>query len=280
MQLAILLSQRHQKREVSAALSIPVSTYYRWLKIHRRRSLLKCGKVYASYGLYLRELVNACEAHGFSVEDRVALLTSSQLSHGLADFSPQEKQRRHDNVVYINSGACVKMNDPNFSVVADLVAHNILNKFSDDVRKRLKAVREKIDSEYFSELSCDEFGRIARMSKYNLINRFNTAYGVSPYRYLLAVRIQHAKKLLGSMQEPLSAIATAVGFDSQSSLCRAFKRAEGVSLSEFYRGQRVPFFPRDRSHDSALRFEEKRCYLSPINAHRSNPATHSQQEIR
>jgi AraC-like DNA-binding protein len=278
MQLAILMSERYEKREVSAALGVPASTHYRWLEIHRRNSLLECSKVYASRDSHVRELVNACEAHGFSVKDRVALLTCPQSGIGFADSAAQQKRAWRDNVVYLNSGIGAKTKDPVFSAMAVLTANNILNKLSDDVHKRLAAVRGKIDAEYFTELSCDEFGRIARMSKYNLINRFTTVFGVSPYRYLLTVRIQHAKKLLGSMQEPLSTIATAVGFDSQSSLCRAFKSVEGVSLSEFYRGLRVPSFARHRSHGAASCIQEQRRHVPSINPHHSRPAPHDQQE--
>ena len=273
LQLAILLSERHEKRDVSATLGIPTSTLYRWLEIHRRRSLVEREKVYSSQASQLRELVSACEAHGFSVKERVEFLTSSLARDERAGVFLQDRQPRRDNVVYFNSGACAEAHDPTVLAMTKLAANNIVKDVSIDICSRLQAVRDKIDSEYFTELSCSEFGRIARMSKFNLINRFTAQYGVSPYRYLLTVRIQHAKKLLSSMQEPLDTIATVVGFDSQSSLCRSFKSVEGVSLSEFYRGLRVSSTASNRLLVSTTQ----------INEHlRIHPdlSMRSQQEIR
>ncbi len=276
MQLAILLSERYEKRDVSATLGIPPSTLYRWLGIHRRRSLLERTNVYSSQDSQLREMVRACEAHGFSVKERVALLTSSRAIVELTGVAPQERRPPRDNVLYFNSRTCAKTTDPVFSAMAELAANNIVNKVSVDIRSRLQAVRDKIDSEYFTELTCDEFGRIARMSKFNLINRFSTVYGVSPYRYLLTVRIRHAKKLLGSMQEPLDTIATAVGFESQSSLCRSFKSVEGVSLSDFFRGLRVPSIAVNPRRESESRNNGKMRSNADFSAH----VLPSQLEVR
>jgi len=200
-QLAILLAQTRGRRDVAAMLGVPLSTVYRWLNRHRREPAFEVRHGGESM---LRGLVAACRMHGVRVAGTDALVVAGMPPHAESAAARP-----------VGAGGV-----------------------SDDVRRRLQLVRDKIDREYFTHLSCDEFGRIASMSKYNLINRFRYVYGVSPYRYLLQVRIRHARKLLGSTPASLGAVATAVGFDSQSSLSKSFRNIEGFTLAEFCRGVR------------------------------------------
>ncbi|MBI1181713.1 MAG: helix-turn-helix domain-containing protein [Alphaproteobacteria bacterium] len=62
-----------------------------------------------------------------------------------------------------------------------------------------------------------------------LSERFNAALGKPPIEYLSGWRIQVAAERLRSTGEPLALIADAVGYDSEASFSRAFKRAMGVS---------------------------------------------------
>ena len=199
MHLAVLLAQTRGRRDVAAVLGVPLSTVYRWLHRHRRQPAFDARQ---GGEAMLHGLVAACRAHGV----RLAGISLERAPRGVVPVAASAPGR---------AGAV-----------------------SDDVRRRLQLVRDKIDREYFTHLSCDEFGRIASMSKYNLINRFRYVYGVSPYRYLLQVRIRHARKLLGSTPASLGAVATAVGFDSQSSLSKSFRNIEGFTLAEFCRGVR------------------------------------------
>ena len=81
------------------------------------------------------------------------------------------------------------------------------------------------------------------MSRFHFIKTFKAIYGSSPYRYLMRVRIQHAKYLLGNTQQTLDTIASAVGFDTPACLSKAFAKTEGFSVSELYRGMRLGWMP-------------------------------------
>ena len=50
------------------------------------------------------------------------------------------------------------------------------------------------------------------MSKFNFIRSFRAAFGVSPYRYLILVRVDHAKHMLALTHQPLPVVAASVGF--------------------------------------------------------------------
>jgi AraC-like DNA-binding protein len=216
-QLAVLLARRHSPREVAAALDVPLSTVYRWL--HPRQDSASANTT------ALPELVEACATRGIVLGESLQQLAACNDSHDPAVQVRAEVKVEHPTQATATNGAAI----------AIPLHARAKARVSDEVRRRLELVRQKIVREYFTHLSCDDFGRIATMSKYNLINRFKRLYGVSPYRYLLQVRIEHAKKLLRSTHASAGAIATAVGFDSQSSLGKSFRRIAGCGLSEFRR---------------------------------------------
>jgi len=87
------------------------------------------------------------------------------------------------------------------------------------------------------------------LSLTTLADRFNTseAYisyffkeqtGVNFSDYLENVRMGHAKRMLADSEMPVSEIAAWVGYYSLNSFSRAFKRANGLSATEFRRNSR------------------------------------------
>jgi AraC family transcriptional regulator len=71
------------------------------------------------------------------------------------------------------------------------------------------------------------------MSRHHFIRMFGGAFGMTPHQYLTRTRIDAAKRLLLSSREPIEVVAVGVGFRSGPSLNRAFKQAEGTSVSQF-----------------------------------------------
>ncbi len=61
---------------------------------------------------------------------------------------------------------------------------------------RLRRVRDRIDREYARPLDVLELARGADMAAGLLSRRFRTAYGASPYGYLLERRAERARTLL------------------------------------------------------------------------------------
>jgi transcriptional regulator GlxA family with amidase domain len=98
---------------------------------------------------------------------------------------------------------------------------------------RIGAARKQIDRCYYTRLSCQSLAETARMTKWHFIRTFGALVGTSPYNYLMHVRVAHAKRLLRATTHSLQTIAAAVGFDTASSLCRAFVSVEGASIANF-----------------------------------------------
>jgi AraC-like DNA-binding protein len=64
---------------------------------------------------------------------------------------------------------------------------------------------------------------------------FRQAYGHGPMHHLLALRIEHAKKLLADTAMPVGEVATRCGFASQFHFSRVFRRFAGMPPSRWRR---------------------------------------------
>jgi AraC-like DNA-binding protein len=78
-----------------------------------------------------------------------------------------------------------------------------------------------------------ELARRAASSRSTLDERFRTLLGRAPMNYLIGWRLQRASRQLRTTNASLIEIAEAVGYGSEASFSRAFKRHTGVSPSEW-----------------------------------------------
>ncbi len=62
---------------------------------------------------------------------------------------------------------------------------------------------------------------------------FSAVMGVSPYAYMMMLRIEKAKELLLNTDRFISEISADVGWGDQSHFCRFFKKKVGMSPSEY-----------------------------------------------
>jgi AraC family transcriptional regulator len=71
------------------------------------------------------------------------------------------------------------------------------------------------------------------MSQYYFSRLFKQSIGVSPYRYVMAQRIEAAKQLLKKTPLPISVIADRVGFANQNQLAIQFRNLTGTTPSNY-----------------------------------------------
>lgn len=101
------------------------------------------------------------------------------------------------------------------------------------LRRTLLFVEQNLDD----ALSLATLAAVAGMSPSHFARRFKAAVGEAPHRYVLARRVNGAKRLLLETELPLADIAAATGFSSQAHLTGIFGRAVGVTPG-VYRTQR------------------------------------------
>jgi AraC family transcriptional regulator len=95
----------------------------------------------------------------------------------------------------------------------------------------IKCIRER----YCEPLTIADLASSAILSKYHFCRTFSRATGVSPGRFLSAVRIYQAKRLLLSTSMNVTDISFAVGFSSLGSFTNHFTQSVGVSPGRFRR---------------------------------------------
>lgn len=98
-----------------------------------------------------------------------------------------------------------------------------------------------METHYAEHISLDQLCRCTGLSKSTLLRAFTRAKGMTPYRYLEAVRVSEAKKLLEQGASPLEA-ALAAGFSDQSHFTGYFSRFIGLSPGAY----REIFLSRDK----------------------------------
>jgi AraC family transcriptional regulator len=109
----------------------------------------------------------------------------------------------------------------------------------------------RIWADYSEPLSLKEIARSAILSRFHFSRVFREATWVSPGRYLSAVRIYQAKRLLATTTLSVTDTSLAVGFNSLGSFTNHFTDSVGASPSRFRRmwveGMRGTPQPKTRS---------------------------------
>jgi len=81
--------------------------------------------------------------------------------------------------------------------------------------------------------SLEELAGLVSLSKEHLRFLFQKELGVSPMKYVARIRLQLAQEFLLLTSDSMKEIADRLGFDDQHHFTRAFRRAEGMSPSEY-----------------------------------------------
>lgn len=77
----------------------------------------------------------------------------------------------------------------------------------------------------------------AAVSEDYLTRVFGKELGISPWEYLIRLRIREAKRLLAESSIGIGAVAEAVGFSDQAYFCRVFKKMTGKPPRAFRKGE-------------------------------------------
>jgi AraC family transcriptional regulator len=184
----------------------------------------------------------------------MALLRSCAERHGLRHFSLQPslgvRERatfRRDAVVlavaHVLRQACMgqlSVSDIEADSMAHLLAqrvlqmqHGIDDSASTAPARRLNArsiaaLAEYIEDRLFDSLTLEELAQAARLSLFHFARCFKASTGSAPHQYVLARRIDWAKRQIMTTNSSIKDVAWAIGFENLSHFRRQFAKHVGV----------------------------------------------------
>jgi transcriptional regulator GlxA family with amidase domain len=92
-----------------------------------------------------------------------------------------------------------------------------------------ESARFLLDRTFTQDIYVNDLAQRLGVTRSTLFRHFRSCYGRSPKQYLLALRLDQAKRLLLQTSASIKEIAAACGFHSAHYLCRVFQRETGVS---------------------------------------------------
>ncbi|PZR94824.1 MAG: AraC family transcriptional regulator [Stutzerimonas stutzeri] len=108
-----------------------------------------------------------------------------------------------------------------------------------DVDDRMRArIAELVSADPSAPITLTAMAEVAGMSPSGFIRSFKNSTGLTPYRFVVEQRVLVAQRLLATSNLPISEIALAVGFSSQSHFGVAFRAVTGESPARYRRRQR------------------------------------------
>ncbi|WP_113662634.1 helix-turn-helix transcriptional regulator [Pedobacter nanyangensis] len=108
---------------------------------------------------------------------------------------------------------------------------NKLNSLNPATRKellrRLLLAREFINGNFNRKIYLEDISAYCCLSVNHLLRTFKAAYGITPFQYLIQLRLQRAKSMLLSTNYSVKLVAGKVGLKDTSAFIRLFNGREG-----------------------------------------------------
>src|SRR3989475_12627638 len=119
-----------------------------------------------------------------------------------------------------------------------LMARHGASRWSDAPFRDVRQVRERLADDSARVPSLADLAGLTGLSRYQVLRRFERAYGLPPHAWLLRRRAERARVLIRD-GATLAAAAAATGFADQSHMTRVFARQFGFTPGAWRRAARL-----------------------------------------
>jgi len=102
-----------------------------------------------------------------------------------------------------------------------------------EIYKRVCIARDFLHSYYSENNSLKSVAAAASLSVPQLVRQFKAAFGTTPHRYIVNIRLQCAADLLRTSNYSIADVATQCGFENASAFSRAFKNKYNLQPGQF-----------------------------------------------
>jgi len=102
-----------------------------------------------------------------------------------------------------------------------------------ELYKRLSVVKDYIESCYNEKINLADLAKAACISEHHMLREFKKYFKVTPYQYLMNVRLEESISLLRKNNKSISEISESIGFEYISSFSQLFTQRYKISPQAF-----------------------------------------------
>lgn len=136
-----------------------------------------------------------------------------------------EKEKRIDNRInfeWLLSFAAIIVKERSGDFIAFSKIQSKKNSTKKEILRRLTIAKQFMDDMFLENPSIPEIARISLLSEYHFFRSFKSAFGITPYQYMLNKRLDFAKELIQVKNTPVYIAASSSGFANSFALSKAF----------------------------------------------------------
>ena len=104
-----------------------------------------------------------------------------------------------------------------------------------ELYRRLYLARDYVDASFDQPITLAEVASVAGLSPNHLLRVFRQLFHQTPYQYITARRLEHARHLLRHSDRSVTDICLSLGFESLGSFSWLFRRHTGISPAAYRR---------------------------------------------
>lgn len=192
------------------------------------------AKGYVSFSWIHFDGANAAEFYNAYVEkEKGILFSSTQTAHIQKSlYAIISKYRNHLEISEVDNSKII------YDCICGLIFDSEDNNEEDTAGMRITSLaKEYIRKNFEQGLTLNSLAEYVGLSQCHFSRVFKQETGYSPYEYIILVRMNKAKHLLGTTNKTVKEIAFEVGYQSESNFCNAFTSKIGISPKKYRKYQ-------------------------------------------
>lgn len=161
------------------------------------------------------------------IDEKEQILTSTN------DIIPKIIRKNFSIVKNKENNMELKISDNIYSLLLELLSIKCKDITNISQNKIIKNIDNFIEANLDQTIRLDNLAKQVQLSKYYFSRLFKEMTGKSPLKYVTDYKLKKSKYMLLYTNKMITRIAEELGFTDQSHFSRTFKKAEGLSPTEF-----------------------------------------------